>query len=107
MIRTFNLISCKRLESIPNPTPLPSAQLCCTWAFTHVREYVQVVRSLILNTHVTPSDETMKVFHLFHPPVEVDFPLFVNDFHHETKVFLDQEALVSTFVRSPHLLSQP
>jgi hypothetical protein len=47
----------------------------------------------------------MRVIHLLHPLVEVDFPPFFDDFHLETKVILDQEAFVFALVRSPHLSS--
>ncbi len=72
--RTFTLTSRKRLELIPNPTPLPSTQLCLTQALIHVREYTWIVRALALNTHATPFDQTTRVFHLFHPLTKVDSP---------------------------------
>jgi hypothetical protein len=45
----------------------------------------------------------MGVLCFFHSLVEVDFPPFVDDFHHETKVTLNHKAFVSALVRSPHL----
>jgi hypothetical protein len=101
MIRTLILAFHRHLKSTPNPTPLPSARLHCN--FTHVGEYVQIVHALALSTPTTPSDETMGILHLLHPHVEVDFPHFVDDFHLETKVILDQEAFVFALAHSPHL----
>jgi hypothetical protein len=77
------------LESPPNVTPPPSAQVHHTWALVHVREYVQIIHTLALNTHVAPSDETMGVLPFLHPPMKVDLPPFVDDFHLETKVTLN------------------
>ncbi len=76
-------------ESIPNPTPLPSARLRCAWAFVHVKEYARVVCALDLNTPTTPFNETTRIFHLLHPLIEVDLPLFVDDFHPKTEVILN------------------
>jgi len=45
----------------------------------------------------------MRVVCFLHPPTEVDFPPFVNDFHLETKVILDWEAFVFALVHSTHL----
>jgi hypothetical protein len=50
MIRTLILAFHKRLESIPNPTPLPLTRLCHARTFVHVREYAQTICTLILNT---------------------------------------------------------
>jgi hypothetical protein len=74
-----------------------------TWALAHEREYVRVVHAIALNTLVAPFGETMGIFHIFHPFVEVDFPPFVDDFHLKTKVTLDQKTFIST--HSPHLYS--
>jgi hypothetical protein len=104
-IKTLTLAFHKCLESILDPTPTPSRRLRYTWAFTHVWEYVRVVRVLVLNTLAAPFDETTWVLCLFHPLVKVDFPYFVDDFHHDTKVTLDGEAFVSVLARSPHLSS--
>jgi hypothetical protein len=46
----------------------------------------------------------MEVFRLLHPPTKVDFPPFVDDFHHEMKVTLNQETFVFVLAPSPHLL---
>jgi hypothetical protein len=51
---------------------------------------------------MAPFDETMRVFHLLHLLVEVDFPLFIDDFHHETKIILDQQTFIFVLVHSPH-----
>ncbi len=97
------LASHKHLESIPNPTPLPSTRLCHTWALVHVKEDVWIVHALTLSTLATPPDETTWVLCLFHPPIEVDIPLFY-DFHLETKVILNWKAFVSALVCSPLFL---
>jgi hypothetical protein len=47
----------------------------------------------------------MGVLHLLHPLVDVDLPLFINDFHLKTKVTLDWETFISTLVCSPRLSS--
>jgi hypothetical protein len=43
----------------------------------------------------------MGVLHLFHPLVEIDLPIFVDEFHPKTKVILNQEAFNFALVRSP------
>jgi len=91
------------LESTPNRTPPPSARLCHTQALAHVEDYVQVVHALTLSTHAAPSNETMGVLCLLHPPAEVDLPPFMDDFHLEMKVILDQEAFIFTLACSPCL----
>jgi len=45
----------------------------------------------------------MGVLNLFHPFVEVDFFPFVDDFHLEMEVILNQETFVSALACSPHL----
>jgi hypothetical protein len=85
MIRMFTLASYRCLKLTPNPTPPPSTQLHCTRNFAHVREYTQVT----LSTSIASFDETTRIFHHFHPLVKVDIPPFIDDFHVETKVFLD------------------
>jgi hypothetical protein len=70
-----------------------------------VKEYAQIIRTLAPNTPRAPSNETIKVLHLLHPLVEVDLPLFVDDFHLEIEVTLDRETFVSDLVRSLHLFS--
>jgi hypothetical protein len=52
-----------------------------------------------------PFNKTAKVLHLLHPFVEVDLPLFVDDFHLEMKGTLDQETFISALVHSPCLFS--
>jgi hypothetical protein len=47
----------------------------------------------------------MGVLCLLHPLAEVDFPPFVDDFHPEMKVILDNEAFISSLVHSPRLSS--
>jgi hypothetical protein len=58
-----------------------------------------------LNTLAASSYDTTNVLHLFHPFAEVDFFPFVDDFHLETKVTLDQEAFIFALIRSPRLSS--
>jgi hypothetical protein len=64
-----------------------------------------VVHALTSNTPTTPSNETTRVLHLLHPPIEVDFPPFVDDFHPKTKVTLVRETFISTLACSPCLSS--
>jgi hypothetical protein len=97
MIRTFVLASCRHLELTPNPTPPPLAWLHRAWAFVHVGEYAQAIHALIPNTPTTPFNETTWVLRFFHPFIEVDFPPFVDDFHPEMKVILNQEAFYFCF----------
>jgi len=47
----------------------------------------------------------MGVLCFFHPPIEVDSPPFVDVFHHETKVILDQDTIVFALACSSHLFS--
>jgi hypothetical protein len=47
----------------------------------------------------------MRILHLLHPPTKVDLPPFVNDFHREMEVILNQEAFVFALVCSPCLLN--
>jgi len=101
IIRTIALASCKRLESIPNPTSLLFTRLCRTQTLVHVREYARTICTLVLNTLVAPSNETARVLRLFHPLAKVDLPLFINDFHLNMKVILHQEAFVYVLVCSP------
>jgi len=89
MIRTFVLASRRCLESTRDPTPPSLARLCYAQTFVHVGEYVEVVHALTLNKPLTPSNETIRLFHLLHPLVKVDFPPFVDDFHLEMEVILD------------------
>jgi hypothetical protein len=104
-MRTFVLVFCKCLESIPDLTPIPLAQLCRTWAFVHVGEYAQIICALVPNTLTTTSNEITGILHLFHSLAEVDLPLFVDDFHPETEVTLDRKAFVFALAQSPHLYS--
>jgi len=104
MIKALVLASHKHLESTLDPTPLPSPQLCQTWALAHVGECIWAIRALTLSTHVVPSNETKKVLRLLHSPAKVDFPFFVDDFNLGTKFILDREAFVSTLACS-HCLS--
>ncbi len=53
----------------------------------------------------SPSNETMKILHLLDPLAKVNFPPFIDDFHLETKVTLDQDTFVFALVCSPHLSS--
>jgi hypothetical protein len=93
------------LELTPNPTPPPSARLYHTRTLAHVREYVQTIHKLIPSTPIAPFDETTGIFRLFHPLVAVDIPPFIDDFHFETEVTLNQKTFVFALVCSPHLSS--
>jgi hypothetical protein len=46
----------------------------------------------------------MEVLCLFHSHVEVDFPPFVDDFHLEMEVILNQKAFIFALIHSPCLL---
>jgi hypothetical protein len=72
-------------------------------ALANVGKYVRTIHALIPSTPTTPSNETTKVFRLFHPPTKVDLPPFVDDSHPEMNVILNREAFVSTLACSPHL----
>jgi hypothetical protein len=87
-IRTIALAFCKCLKLVPNQTPPPLPLLCCAWALAHVGKYVRTIHTLIPST-----------------PIEVDLASFVDDFHLETEVTLNQEAFVSTLASSPPLSS--
>ncbi len=91
------------MESLLDATPLPSTQVCHTWALAHVGECVQVIHTLVLSTHVAPSDETTWILCFLHPPIKVDLPPYVDNFHLETKVILDWEEFVFVLVHSPCL----
>jgi hypothetical protein len=92
-IKAFTLTFRKHLELIPNPTPLPSTQLCRTQALIHVGKYDRVVHALTLSTDATPFDQTTRVLRLFHPLTKVDLPPFINDFHLEMEVTLNGKRL--------------
>jgi hypothetical protein len=62
------------------------------------------VCTLIPNTLAT-FDKTIKVLHFLHTIIAIDFPPFVNDFHCEMEVILNQEAFVSALVLSPRFFS--
>jgi hypothetical protein len=47
----------------------------------------------------------MRVLFFLHPTIEVDLPPFVDDFHLEMEVTLDQKAFVFALVCLPHLSS--
>jgi len=61
-----------------------------------------MVCALALSTPIAPSDETRRVFWFLHLLAEVDLPPFVDDFHLETKVILDQKTFISILACSPH-----
>jgi hypothetical protein len=87
------------------PTPPPSTRLHPTWAFARVGEYVRTVHALAPNILTAPSSKTIATLCHFHPLVEVDLPLFINDFHPETDFVLDRKAFISTLIHSPYLSS--
>jgi hypothetical protein len=105
MIRTFVLAYRKCLESTSNPTPFPSIQLHHTHAFVHVREYVWIVCALFSSILVTPSDKTTVFLNFLHQHIEVDLPLFINDFHPEMEVILNRKAFIYVLAYSPCLFS--
>jgi hypothetical protein len=61
------------------------------------------VHALALNISTIPTNETMVALHLFHPLAHVNLPPFINDFHLEMEVILDQEAFIFTLACSSHL----
>lgn len=103
MIRAFVLASRKRLESIPDLTPLPSARLRHAQAFVHLGEYTWVVRALTPSTSATPFDKTTGVLCFLHPLAKVDLLPFVDNFHREMEVTLNQDAFVFALAHWPHL----
>jgi hypothetical protein len=90
------------MELTLGPTPPPLTWLHHARDFAHVGEYARAIHALASSTHVAPSDETTGVFCLLHPFVKVDILPFVNDFHPETKVILDQELFIFALVCPPH-----
>jgi hypothetical protein len=61
------------------------------------------VHALAPSILMVPFDEIMTTLCLFHPLADVDLLLFVNDFHVETKVILNQEAFIFfVLAHSPH-----
>ncbi len=52
-------------------------------------EYVRAIHALTPNTPKAPLDKAMRILHLLHALVEVDFPLSVDDFHLEMEVILN------------------
>jgi hypothetical protein len=92
-----------KIDSKSYPTSIKT--IMPTQALAHVREYAETICALILNTLTTPSDETMRIFCLFHPLIEVDLPLFIDDFDPNTEVVLNQKTFISTLAHSPHFFS--
>jgi hypothetical protein len=97
------LASQRSLEMVSNHIPPPSTQLRCAWAFAPVREYVHVMRALGPNFLMAPSVETIVAFCHLHQLVEVDLPLFVNDFHPEMDLVLDRKTFIFALMHSPSL----
>jgi hypothetical protein len=58
-----------------------------------------------VNTLVAPFDEIVKILCLLHPLVEVDFPPFVDDFHLEMTITLDQKAFIFNLAHSSRFFS--
>ncbi len=92
-----------QVDSKSYPTSINTIMLCTV--LTHVGEYTWTIHKLTPSTFTTPSNETMGVFHIFHPHGKVDLPLSVNDFRLRMKVTIDQKAFVFALTRSPHLSS--
>jgi hypothetical protein len=74
-------------------------------ALAHVGEYVRAICALAPCTHAAPLAKTIATLHHFHPLVEVDFPLFVDDFIQKTDLVLDREAFIYVLTYSPLLSS--
>jgi hypothetical protein len=82
-IKAHALVSQRSPNMAPDPTPLPSTQLCRTWGLIHVEEYARTVCAL------APLVETIATFQHLHPLAKVDLPPFVDDFHLEIDLVLD------------------
>jgi hypothetical protein len=54
-------------------------------------------------TRVAPLVKTITSLHHLHPLVEVDLPLFVDDFHPEMDLVLDREAFIFALTHLPCL----
>jgi hypothetical protein len=52
---------------------------------------------------MTPLAKTIMDLHHFHLLVEVDLPLFVDDFYLETDFVLDKKVFIYALAHSPHL----
>jgi len=63
---------------------------------------IWIAHALASNTPITPFDKTVGVLRLLHPLVEVDIALFIDDFHYDMEVILNQKALIFPLVCSPH-----
>ncbi len=66
------------------------------------REYVQTICALVPSTLVASFDKTMRVFCFLYLLAKVNFPPFVDDFHLEMEVTLNQEAFVYVLAHSPY-----
>ncbi len=86
-----------------DPTPPPLTRLHYTWALIHVGEYACTMCVLAPTTRVAPLVKTIASFHHLHPLVEVDLPLFVDDFHSEMDLVLDKEAFIFSLTHLPCL----
>jgi hypothetical protein len=62
------------------------------------------MRALAPNTFMAPLIKTITTFHHLHPLAEVDFTLFVNDFHLKMNFILDKMAFIFTLACSPCFL---
>jgi len=74
-----------------------------TWALAHAGECAQTMCALAPNILMAPLIETITALHHLHPLVEVDFPPFVDDFHLETNLIFDREALMFALTHPPCL----
>jgi hypothetical protein len=52
---------------------------------------------------VAPSTKTIRILHHFHPLVEVDLPLFIDDLNPKTDIVLDRKTLIYALMHSPFL----
>jgi hypothetical protein len=61
------------------------------------------MHALVPSILAIPFDNTTTTFHLLHPLTEVNLTSFIDDFHLEIKVTLDQEAFIFVLAHSPNL----
>jgi len=99
-IRAHALAFWKLSKMVLDLSPPLSTWLCYAWALTHVRKYAWILRALVLNILMVPSDETPIVFHLFRPnkgQLHLSYQWF------PSKVILNQETYIFTWAHSLHI----
>ncbi len=77
--------------------------LSCWHTLANVRKNIQVMCALVLSILMVLFNEATITFHFLHPSIKVDLPPFVDDFHSETKVALDQKPFIYALAHSPCL----